>query len=68
VNRFQLLITSKNEKVIIEEITNLYWKEGLKMRWHCISCGIYYNELPDLLICPFCNSKRIERISDPFKI
>jgi rubrerythrin len=59
-------MTSKNEKIIIEEITNLYSKEGLKMRWHCISCGIYFDELPALLICPFCNSKRIERISDPF--
>ena len=41
--------------------------EDTKMKWHCISCGIYFDELPALLICPFCNSKRIERISDPFK-
>jgi Zn finger protein HypA/HybF involved in hydrogenase expression len=40
--------------------------EDAKMKLHCKSCGIYFDGLPALLICPFCNSKKIERISDPF--
>jgi rubrerythrin len=38
--------------------------EDTKMKWRCKSCGTYFDELSDLSICPICNSKRIERISE----
>lgn len=36
-------------------------------RWHCKSCGMYSDGLPNLMCCPYCNSKRIGKISQPFK-
>jgi Zn finger protein HypA/HybF involved in hydrogenase expression len=46
------------------EVTNLYLKKCLKMKWHCKTCRAYFAEVPDLLICPYCNSNRIEEVSN----
>jgi hypothetical protein len=43
---FQLLITSNNEKIIIEEITNLYWNEGFLVNTHHIPKRIFETSTP----------------------
>jgi Zn finger protein HypA/HybF involved in hydrogenase expression len=55
----------KKKKVLYEkEVTKLYWKECLKMKWHCIQCRAYFDEVQELLKCPYCNSEMVERVSD----
>jgi rRNA maturation endonuclease Nob1 len=64
---FQLLITSKKIKLIYgEEVTNMYME---KVLWHCVGdCKKYFTRNPrvsgNVLLCPFCGSERLERISN----
>jgi ribosomal protein L37AE/L43A len=51
--------------------------KGLRMKWHCKNCGRDFEGTPNkqyikirsiqrtVLICPFCNSKKIENMPDP---
>ena len=34
------------------------------MKWHCIQCRAYFDEVQELLKYPYCNSERVERVSD----
>ena len=54
--------------------------EDIKMTWHCKSCNRNFirdpetkqtteiiDGAPKILFCPYCNSEKIENISDPKK-